>query len=103
MERRTRILMLDDSADDLELIERELLQGGVVFTSKLEQTREAYLQALQDFIPELILSDDGLPSFDRPSALGYAPKQFPEIQFILVSGLMGEEFAIDSLKRGATD
>src|SRR6266705_1469072 len=103
MERKTRILMLDDSAGDLELIERELRRGGIVFTAKRAETREAYLQALQDFLPELILSDHGLPGFDGLSALEYARKEFPEIPFILVSGLMGEELAIDSVKRGATD
>jgi len=103
MERKTRILMLDDSAGDLEIIERELRRGGIVFTAKWAQTREAYLEALKDFIPDLILSDHGLPSFDGFSALGFARKEFPEIPFILVSGLMGEELAIDSLKCGATD
>ena len=52
---------------------------------------------------DLILSDFSLPGFDGLSALGMALDRFPDVPFILVSGILGEERAIDSLKRGATD
>jgi len=103
MEREFRLLMLDDSADDLDLIERKLRLDGIVFTANRVQSKDAFLQALQDFSPHLILSDHVLPGFDGLSALASARKQCPEVPFILVSGMLGEELAIESLKSGATD
>src|SRR6266704_2918309 len=103
MEQAARVLMLDDSANDLDLIERDLRHGGIAFVSRRVQTREGFAQALRDFSPELILADHVVPGFDGLSALALARHQCPDVPFILVSGLLGEELAIDSLKRGATD
>jgi len=98
-----RILMLEDEAMDTELIQRELLRGGVHFISKVVKTEKAFREELHQFSPTLILSDFSLPSFDGLSALAIAKKERPHSPFIFVSGTMGEEVAIETLKNGATD
>lgn len=97
-----RILLLEDSPLDAELIEATLLEGGLNFTLERVDTRSRFLQALET-APDLILSDYNLPTFDGRTALGLALDLAPTVPFIFVSGLMGEELAIDMLKEGATD
>ena len=103
MERELRILILEDSADDAQLAVRELRRGGIEFSLRRVETREQFLKELQESQPALILSDCNLPSFDGMAALAIAQEQCPEVPFIFVSGTIGEERAIESLKRGATD
>jgi len=98
-----RILMLEDVPADAELIERELRKGGIVFTSIRVETREDFRRKLEEFAPDLILADHKLPSFDGLSALTIAKGECPDVPFIFVTGSMGEEWAIDTLKKGATD
>ena len=103
MNERLRILILEDNPADAELIEHELREAGVVFISNRVETKEAFAKELDAFYPDIILSDYSLPSFDGLSALAIAQEKYPAIPFILVSGVMGEEFATESLKKGATD
>src|SRR3989338_7327526 len=65
--------------------------------------REAYEESLREFRPQLIFSDNSLPGFDGSSALRTAAQVCPDVPFIFVSGTMGEEAAIEALKKGATD
>ena len=103
MDKELRILILEDVPADAELEEHELRKAGLVFTSKIVATREAFLKALEEFSPDLILSDYDLPSFDGLAALRIAKEKCPDVPFILVTGKLGEEFAIEKLKEGATD
>src|SRR4030043_1615000 len=103
MDKELRILILEDVPADAELEEHELRKAGLVFTSKIVATREAFLKELDEFFPDLILSDYALPSFDGLAALGIAKEKCPDVPFILVTGKLGEEFAIEKLKEGATD
>jgi two-component system, cell cycle sensor histidine kinase and response regulator CckA len=103
MDRPLRILFVEDSEEDAELIERELRKAGIGFESVRVDTKPALVQALQEFSPDLILSDYALPSFDGTAALELAQQLSPQTPFIFVSGTIGEERAIESLKRGATD
>lgn len=103
MDRELRILILEDVATDAELMERELRNAGIEFSSKHVETKEAFLKELKDFEPDLILSDYKLPSFNGLLALTAASEQCPDIPFIFVSGTIGEELAIETLKKGATD
>jgi len=98
-----RILILEDVAEDAELIEREVRQANIGFISRRAASRETFLSALQDFQPDLILSDYRLPSFDGLSALAISRKVCPGVPFILVSGAIGEDMAIEVIKSGATD
>src|SRR6266508_2754852 len=103
MKEELRILILEDVAAHAELMERELRKAEIVFSARRVATREAFLAALRDFNPDLILADYSLPSFDGVAALSIAREQCPAAPFVFVSGALGEELAIETLKQGATD
>ena len=103
MNKQLRILILEDDNADAELMEHELKKANFTFTSNSVETREAFLENLENFAPDLILADYTLPSFDGCSALRIAKEKCPDVPFIFVSGTIGEDFAIESLKSGATD
>jgi PAS domain S-box-containing protein/putative nucleotidyltransferase with HDIG domain len=98
-----RILMLEDEPDDAELARRELRKSGMAFVSECVDNREAFVAALDEFAPDVILADYKLPAFDGLSALAIARERRPQAAFIFVSGAMGEEFAIEMLHQGAAD
>ena len=98
-----RILILEDFPSDAELMELELRGAGLVFTSRRVDKRSAFIKALEEFSPDLILSDYSLPSFDGLSAMKIARNRLPGKPFIFVSGALGEELAIELLRKGATD
>ena len=97
-----RILHLEDSALDAELVRGYL--RGCPFDHRIERvdTREAFVAAL-DSRPDLILADHALPGFDGIEALRIARRDSPGTPFIFVSGTLGEDLAIESMKDGATD
>ena len=95
--------MLEDSAADAELVSHTLRRGGIVFSSERVDTRAAFQRALEQKRPDLILSYYSLPSFDGWAALAIARTKCPDAPFIFVTGTLGEEVAIETLKQGATD
>jgi signal transduction histidine kinase len=97
------ILMLEDDAADAELTKFALRKSGMQFSLSRVETREDYVRALQGRAPDLILSDYSLPGFNGHDALVIARQKCPETPFIFVTGTMGEEVAIETLKSGATD
>jgi formate hydrogenlyase transcriptional activator len=103
VEKELRILILEDVAAHVELIEHELRKADMVFTARRVAGRAAFLKELRDFNPDLILADFSLPSFDGMEALSLAKEQRPDVPFVFVSGAIGEELAIETLKQGATD
>ena len=103
MEQEIRILVLEDTPTDAELQLRELSRNGIAHTSKLVVTEEDFTREIESWSPDLILADYSLPSFDGLSALAIARERSPETPFIFVTGTMGEEIAIETLKNGATD
>jgi signal transduction histidine kinase/DNA-binding response OmpR family regulator len=103
MEKELRILMLEDAPTDAELIEYQLHRAKISFTSKRVETREDFVRELHDFVPDLILSDYRLPSFNGLEALEITLKESPDIPFILATGALGEEKAVEILKSGASD
>ena len=100
---RVRILILEDSDLDAALVKRELARSELDIDFQRVSEREPYAQALRDGGFDLILSDFSLPDFNGVEALELARTLAPEAPFIFVSGVVGEEFAIESLKEGATD
>src|SRR5262245_11340469 len=98
-----RLLMLEDSPLDAGLITEALAAGGLRCDVRRVETREAFAAALEGGAPDLLLSDYALPGFDGLSALELARARHPEVPFVIVSGVLGEEVAIEALKRGATD
>jgi PAS domain S-box-containing protein len=103
MEQALRILILEDLPGDAELMIYELRQAEIAHSYRRVADREHFVAALEENWPDLILSDFHLPSFDGLEALALAQATCPDAPFIFVSGAMGEEVAIDAMKRGATD
>lgn len=97
------ILLLEDQIADAELIKYALNDGLADFSLRRIDTRDEFVQGLEQGPLDLILSDYGLPGFDGLAALELARQKRPEVPFIFVSGTLGEERAIETLKRGATD
>ncbi len=98
-----QFLLLEDSHLDAELIQAALADGEIDCELVRVQTQSAFVEALKMTVFDLILSDYSLPNFDGIAALEIARKTCPNVPFILVSGALGEELAIETLKSGATD
>lgn len=103
MKKEIHILMLEDDSADVELTKFALRKGGLHFTLARVETRAEYERELDRNPPSLILSDYSLPGFNGHAALEIARQRRPETPFIFVTGTMGEEVAIETLKSGATD
>jgi diguanylate cyclase (GGDEF)-like protein/PAS domain S-box-containing protein len=97
------ILLLEDSPIDAELIGARLDLAGIAHRARRVVSRAEFLAALRERRWDLILADQKLPSFDGMAALAIARAEMPEVPFIFVSGTLGEEVAVESLKLGATD
>lgn len=103
MEKVLKILMLEDLQDDVGLIERTLRKQGISFTTRRVDTREEFTTALSAFAPDVILSDHALPQFNSLEALHICQELALNVPFILVTGTVSEEFAVNCLKQGADD
>ena len=88
---------------DADLIRYALRMGGLVFSWELVDNRTDFIRQLEVFLPDLILSDFSLPSLNGYTALAIAREKLPDVPFIFVTGTLGEEVAIETLKKGATD
>ncbi|MGE6763821.1 ATP-binding protein [Corallococcus interemptor] len=102
-ERPLSILLLEDSPLDAQLVAAQLEEGGLPSTLECVQGRAAFVAALEKGKFDLILSDYNVPGFDGMSALEVAKAVYPDTPFLFVSGALGEDRAIELLKRGATD
>ncbi len=98
-----KILILEDNQSDADLLLRVLKISGLIFMSEVVQSRAEYENALQNFNPDIILSDYSLPSFDAVTAFEIKQSKYPHIPFIIVSGTMGDENAVELIKSGVTD
>ncbi len=95
--------MLEDVATDAELIERELRKAEISYTAKRVETREDFLKGLKEFAPDLILSDYSLPHFDGMTALVLTKEFAPTVPFIIITGSLSEDTAVECIKSGAAD
>ena len=102
MKNALKVLILEDCPADCELVERELRKAKMSFASKRVDTKEDFLKELKLF-PDIILADYKMPLFDAMQALDLMLKQGVRIPFIVVSGSISEEVAVECLKAGAVD
>ena len=100
---QTRILHLEDSVLDGELVREVLLGDGILALVDRVWTEEAFFDAVRSGHYDMILADHQLPNFEGERALEIASSVAPQTPFIFVSGTLGEEVAVEALKRGATD
>ncbi|HTB68151.1 MAG TPA: response regulator, partial [Steroidobacteraceae bacterium] len=98
-----KLVVVEDSVADAELLARHLSKAGLNCAINRVQTEPEFIAALHRDKPDLILSDFSLPNFSGLRALDLAVVHAPDTPFIYVSGTIGEERAIDALRRGATD
>ncbi len=96
-------LHLEDNSNDAELVSEKLREQWPDCRVERVDTKEAYLVALERGECDLILADYSLPRFSGMEALVIARERFRDLPFIFVSGTIGEEIAIETLKNGATD
>jgi signal transduction histidine kinase len=95
--------MLEDDPADAELTRFALRKAGLHFSFTRVETKKDYVEKLNEGTADLILSDYSLPGFNGTDALEIAREKCPHTPFIFVTGTMGEEVAIETLKSGATD
>jgi diguanylate cyclase (GGDEF)-like protein/PAS domain S-box-containing protein len=95
--------MVEDALIDAELVSRVLRKAGIEHVTQRVDSEDDFLSALSAFGPDIILSDHSMPHMDGSRALALAQQHAPSTPFVFVSGTIGEEVAIESLKRGATD
>jgi diguanylate cyclase (GGDEF)-like protein len=98
-----RVLHLEDNRDDQEIIKRSLSRGGIVCDITTVESQTEFLKSVQNQSWDLILSDYSLPTFDGYRALAIAKRTSPDTPFIFVTGTLGEDIAVETLKNGATD
>lgn len=101
--KKLKILYLEDAPYDAEFAGRILKNAGIDFTLKLVDTQDEYQQALREYSPDIILADHSLFHFNSSEALKIFKTTNLKIPFILVTGTVSEEFAVNILKEGADD
>jgi PAS domain S-box-containing protein len=103
MKESIKILFVEDILTDAELIWRRIKKDKISFTKELVDNKSGFQEAIKSFKPDLIISDYSLPQFDGRQALSIRNKLAPEVPFILVTGSINEEVAVDCMKAGADD
>lgn len=98
-----RILFVEDLESDQMLAELEIRKHRIEFVSKRVDYEELFRKELNEFIPDIIISDFAMPLFDEMSALNVALEIAPQIPFIILTGSMNEEVAVECMKAGADD
>src|SRR5665213_979517 len=98
-----RLLLVEDSALDAELLLDELVADGLRLEHEIVDTEPAFIEVLQRFAPDIIVSDISMPNFSGYRALEIAHVNAPRVPFVFVSGTMGEAAAVEALRGGAID
>jgi CheY-like chemotaxis protein len=95
-----RILILEDNPADAELVQFELEEAGISFAAKVVMTERDFIHEIQAYCPDLILSDYDLPKYNGALALAEARRRCPDTPFILVTGAVTEDRAIEIFTQG---
>jgi len=88
---------------DAELEQRFLKRAGLDFTAVVVDTKEEFVRQLDAFRPGVVLSDFSLPGFSGRDALAITRERYPQLPFVFLSGVLGDEAAVELIKQGATD
>ena len=100
---KIRILHLEDNSDDAHLVAATLRRERIPCSITLADSRDQFVAAIDHHSFDLILSDHSLPGFTGLAAFALLRKRDPHVPFILVSGSLGEEAAIETIRSGVTD
>jgi PAS domain S-box-containing protein len=103
MPNELNILHLEDNENDAELVRNELETEQVEFSYKRVDNENDFISSISGNDYDIIISDFSLPSYNGLAALEKAVEIQPQTPFILVSGTLGEDAAVESMKKGATD
>jgi len=103
MSKTLRVLIVEDSEDDALLITREVLRGGYESASELVETSETMMAALKRQKWDVVISDYVMPRFGGLEALDVLKQSGLDLPFIIVSGNIGEDIAVEAMKAGAHD
>ena len=102
-QRSLRVLLLEHVPEDAELVLRELGRAGLKLQADVVSTREDFLARVQERLYDVVLADNRLPDWSGMDALDLLRRHGKDIPFLLVTGTLGEEAAVDCIKRGVTD
>ena len=100
---KLKILFVEDLLTDYELAVFEIEKAGIIVESMRVDTEEEFQRALQSFDPQIVISDYSMPSFDADKALKISLEYNPYLPFIVLTGSINEETAVNCLRSGATD
>jgi PAS domain S-box-containing protein len=100
---RVRILHLEDVRDETDLVENIVRKGGFSYEWKWASSKEQYLEALQSFHPDIVLSDHSMPGFSSVEAFRILRDLRMDIPFILLTATVSEDFAVMMMKEGVAD
>ncbi|MGH7655925.1 MAG: PAS domain S-box protein, partial [Gemmatimonadaceae bacterium] len=103
MAKESRILMVEDDANDAALIDRELRRAGVACTTLRAASEPAFRRALHEFAPDIILVDNSLPGLNAGDAIRVASAEHPDTPVIVVTGSLDETIAAQYVQAGAND
>jgi PAS domain S-box-containing protein len=103
MKRPLNVILLEDSRSDAEIIQRLLLKERGDCEFRLATNKKTFLLALEEFLADVILSDNSLPGFNATAALKITRQHNLNIPFILITGTVSEEYAANIIKQGADD
>src|SRR3981081_2500578 len=103
MSKQLRALIVEDSEQDATLLARELRRGGYDLSFDRVETPDAMCAALDKRTWDIVLSDYSMPRFSAPAALALGRERNLDLPFIIISGTIGEETAVESLRAGAHD
>jgi signal transduction histidine kinase len=98
-----KVLCLEDDEEDFEFINETLQKSSLICVTQRVDTEEKFRSSLMEFGPDVILSDHALPQFNSMEALRLCQSKSIRAPFILVTGAMSDEFAVNCLKQGADD
>lgn len=103
MDVELKILLVEDLPSDAELDQREITKAFINSRFKRVETRNDFISALNEFLPDVIVSDYSMPSFNGLQALELSLSMAPDIPFIVYTGSLNEDIAVACMKAGATD